>query len=184
MGIFVFSFARCSRRARCSSKNIVGWQDHPWLDRDENSKFSNETNEKSGPSQAYEHTKGPSQSKGSVYSTPIVRVCFEYLILIKFKPGLWLLNLFSQVPKTWPNVWERIPLLWTTLETLMLCWVEGIEVDYPVFWKTISFLVKSIPPDLSSLEGHRELGLPNLLIKNHFPLCVWSVLRIRDSHMT
>lgn len=49
------------------------------------------------------------------------------------------------------------------------CLVEGIQVNYPLFQKTISFLVKSILPDLSSLEGHHELGFPNLLIKNPFP---------------
>lgn len=77
--------------------------------RDENSNFSNETNGESSPSHVY--MKGPSQSKDLILSTPIRRVCFEYSILIKFKPGLWLLNLFNQVPKIWLNVWNRIPLL-------------------------------------------------------------------------
>lgn len=65
--------------------------------RNENSKFSNETNGDSCPSFAC--TKGPSQSKDSIHSTPIVRVYFEYSILIKFKQGLRLLNLFKQVPR-------------------------------------------------------------------------------------
>lgn len=77
--------------------------------RDENIKFSNETKGESSPSHVY--TKSPSQSKDSIHSTPIRRVAFENSILIKFKPGLWLLNVFSQVPKIWPNVWKRIPLL-------------------------------------------------------------------------
>lgn len=65
--------------------------------RNENSKFSNETIEESCAS--FASTEGRSQSKDSVHSTPIVRVHFEDSILIKIKPGLWLLNLFKQVPK-------------------------------------------------------------------------------------
>lgn len=49
--------------------------------------------------------------RDSIHSTPIRRVAFENSILIKFKPGPWLLNLFSQVPKIWPNVWKQISLL-------------------------------------------------------------------------
>lgn len=104
--------------------------------RDENSNFSNETNGESSPSHVY--TKSPSQSKDSIWSTPIRRVCFEYSILVKLKPGLWLLNLFNQVPKIWPNVWKQIPLLWTAMRTLMfmpsrrnLGWLPSLPKEHP-----------------------------------------------------
>lgn len=146
MKVCIFCFCFCFSplldvlwRTKCSLKNIVGREGSGWTERWK-SKFSNETNGRSSPNHVY--TKGPSQSKNSIQSAPIIKGGFQYSISIQFKPGFWLLNLCNQVPKTWPNIWKWISLLWMAARTLMLMpsrrnlgWLPSLPKDHPFLGK-------------------------------------------------
>lgn len=162
-----FLFFSCFWRVRCSSKEYCGGKRGPlvWTVRWK-SKFSNETNGKKF-SKPWMYSQGPI----SVHSlcSNYKKMLSQCSILIQVKPGFWLLNLLTRCQKLGKMYGNGLLLYEWPQRTLMFMPSKESRLGLPPSERPSLFLVKSILLDLFSLEGHHELGIPNvLLIKNSF----------------